>query len=107
MGLIRKTLYLGTGGAVAPHSKKQRVSLQQLAALQGASPEQVRRTGGRYDFDSAVTGTPRVQTGQSAQDRTGTAMWGYGGGRLLRFHQAKMQALGAGLWDAARYQSPH
>jgi hypothetical protein len=60
MGLIRKSAYLATGGAVAPHSRKQRTALKQLAALQGASPDQVRQTGGRNDYDSFLTGTPRV-----------------------------------------------
>ncbi len=60
MGLFRKTAYIASGGIVAPHSRKQRTALKTLAAVQGASPEQVRKTGGRYDFDSAVTGTPRV-----------------------------------------------
>jgi hypothetical protein len=47
MGLIRKSLYLGTGGVVAPNSKKQRQQKQVLAALQGATPEEVKRAGGR------------------------------------------------------------
>jgi hypothetical protein len=33
MGLIRKSLYLGTGGLVAPNSKKQRQQKQVLAAM--------------------------------------------------------------------------
>lgn len=60
MGLFRKAAYVASGGVVAPHSRKQRTALKTLAAVQGASPEQVRKTGGRHDFDSAVTGTPRV-----------------------------------------------
>jgi hypothetical protein len=51
MGLIRKSLFLGTGGLVAPNSKKQRQQKQMLAAMQGATPSEVRRAGGRYDFD--------------------------------------------------------
>ena len=50
MGLIRKSLYLGTGGVVAPHSRKQRVAMKQLAALQGRGEAEVRRAGGRSDF---------------------------------------------------------
>jgi hypothetical protein len=49
MGLIRKSLFLGTGGIVAPNSKKQRTALQTLAAVQGKSEAEVRRTGGRYE----------------------------------------------------------
>jgi Short C-terminal domain len=49
MGLIRKSLYLTTGGVVAPNSKKQRLQMQQLAALQGATPEEIKRAGGRDD----------------------------------------------------------
>jgi hypothetical protein len=51
VGLIRKSLFLGTGGLVAPSSKKQRVQMQQLAALQGATPEEIRQRGGRNDTD--------------------------------------------------------
>lgn len=72
MGLIRKSLYLASGGVVAPHSKKQRTALKTLAAIQGASPEEVRRTGGRYDFDSVVTGTPRVEQGEGEDHRPPT-----------------------------------
>jgi hypothetical protein len=49
MGLIRKSLFLGTGGLIAPNSKKQRTAKQQLAALQGKSDAEVRRAGGRYE----------------------------------------------------------
>lgn len=51
MGLIRKSLYLASGGIVAPNSRKQRVAKQQLAALQGATPQEVRQRGGRGDYD--------------------------------------------------------
>lgn len=51
MGLIRKSLYLGTSGLVAPNSKKQRQQKQILAAIQGATPAEVKRAGGRYDFN--------------------------------------------------------
>lgn len=51
MGLIRKSLYLGTGGLVAPNSKKQRQQKQILAATQGATPSEIRGAGGRYDFN--------------------------------------------------------
>ena len=49
MGLIRKSLFLTTAGLVAPNSRKQRVQMQQLAALQGATDEEVRLRGGRGD----------------------------------------------------------
>jgi hypothetical protein len=48
MGLIRKSLHVATLGAVSPTSKKQRVASQTLAAIQGGTPAQVRRAGGRY-----------------------------------------------------------
>lgn len=49
MGLIRKSLYLASAGAVAPNSKKQRRAAQTLAAVQGATPAEIRRAGGRTD----------------------------------------------------------
>jgi Short C-terminal domain len=58
MGLIRKSLYLGTGGLISPNSKKQRLQMKQLAALQGATPEEIRRRGGRYDFDGLLGLSP-------------------------------------------------
>ena len=57
VGLIRKSLYLGTGGVVSPSSKKQRYAKQTLAAIQGGTPEQIRRAGGRYDFDGFLGGS--------------------------------------------------
>ena len=51
MGIIRKSLYLASGGLVAPNSRKQKLAMQQLAALQGATPEEVRRRGARSDYD--------------------------------------------------------
>jgi hypothetical protein len=51
MGLIRKSLYLGTGGLVASNSKKQRKQKQILAAMEGATPSEIKRAGGRYDFN--------------------------------------------------------
>lgn len=50
MGIIRKSPYLGTGGLVSPNSKKQRRQMQTLKAMQGATPEEIRQAGGRYDF---------------------------------------------------------
>jgi len=49
MGLIRRSLHIATGGMVAPNSKKQKLIRQQLAALQGKTPEEVKRTGGRLE----------------------------------------------------------
>jgi hypothetical protein len=49
MGIVRKSLFVGTGGLVAPNSKKQRNQRQILAALQGKSAAEVRRAGGRYE----------------------------------------------------------
>lgn len=67
MGLIRKSFHVATVGAVAPNSKKQRVAKQQLAALQGKTPAQVRRAGGRYEhsvgsvFSGSSTSSPAVR----------------------------------------------
>jgi hypothetical protein len=47
MGLIRKSLFVATGGIVAPRSKKQKTALQTFAALQGAAPAEVKRKGTR------------------------------------------------------------
>jgi hypothetical protein len=65
MGLIRKSLYLGTGGLVGPNSKKQRLQMQQLAALQGATPQEIKRRGGRYDFDGLVGLAPGSVRGKT------------------------------------------
>lgn len=68
MGLIRKSLFLGTGGLVSPNSKKQRLQMRQLAALQGASPGEIRRAGGRYDFNGFFGQPPAsVRRGQAVQ----------------------------------------
>jgi hypothetical protein len=57
MGLIRKSLFLASGGIVAPNSKKQRNQRQLLAAAQGKSDAEVRRAGGRYEHSlGAVLG---------------------------------------------------
>jgi hypothetical protein len=49
MGLIRKGLFVTTG-VVAPYSKKQKTQMQILAAMQGATPEEVRKVGSRSTF---------------------------------------------------------
>ncbi len=59
MGAIRKALFVATVGAVAPRSKKQKVALQTLSAIQGKSEATVRRTGTRRQ---AIYGTPRSGT---------------------------------------------
>lgn len=66
MGLIRKSLFLGTGGLVSPNSKKQRVQKQQLAALQGATPKEIRRAGGRNDIDGFL-GLPPASVRTASQ----------------------------------------
>jgi len=63
-GLIRKSLILGTGGLVAPNSKKQRLQMQQLAALQSATPEEIRQRGGRNDVADCWAGS-RVRPEQA------------------------------------------
>jgi hypothetical protein len=61
MGMIRKALFAGTLGAVAPSSKKQRIARQTLAAVQGKSEAEVARTGTRR---GALYGTaPRERHG--------------------------------------------
>jgi hypothetical protein len=45
------TTDLGIDHLVSPNSKKQRRQMQQLAAMQGATPAEIRRAGGRYDFN--------------------------------------------------------
>lgn len=55
MGLIRKAAYLGSGGIVAPRSRKGRQHAQVIAAMQGKSAEEIRRAGGRYDFEGFWT----------------------------------------------------
>jgi hypothetical protein len=48
MGFIRTLLSIGTGGAVADRSRKQRVQAQILAATQGKSEAEVGRAGARH-----------------------------------------------------------
>ena len=109
MGLLRKSLYLGTGGIVAPNSRKQKKAAQTLAAIQGASPAQVRQTGGRYDFDTVITGTPQVRMSAAARPADhrvpGDPPLLTKGGKQLRFSQTRMRAMGASTFDAARWQS--
>ena len=69
MGLIRKSLYLGTGGVVAPNSKKHRDQMKMLAALQGATPAEIKRAGGRYDFDGFMGQSPAVSGRQGRCER--------------------------------------
>jgi hypothetical protein len=69
MGLIRKSLYVASGGIVAPHSRKQRIAMQQLAALQGATPQEVRQRGGRGDVDGFWGFQPASVTLQEQADR--------------------------------------
>jgi len=68
MGLIRKSLYLGTGGLVSPNSKKQRQQKEILAATQGATAEEVSRAGGRYDFNG-FWGQPPASVAQRSAER--------------------------------------
>jgi hypothetical protein len=51
IGLIRKAAFLGTGGIVAPRSKKERDQIRLIGAMQGKSATEIRRAGGRYDFE--------------------------------------------------------
>ncbi len=69
MGLIRKSPFLGTGGVIAPNSKKQRAQKQLLAALQGKSEDEVRRAGGRYKHSLGAV------LGAAARKRDGGAAW--------------------------------
>lgn len=45
MGIIRKSLYLGTGGLVSPNAKKQRRQMQTLKAMQGQLRKRLGRQG--------------------------------------------------------------
>jgi hypothetical protein len=54
MGLIRRSLHIATGGAIAPNSKKQRLIRQHLAELRGKTPEEVRRARGRFEYAHPV-----------------------------------------------------
>lgn len=47
MGFIRKTLFLISGGTVAPNSTKQRRQEQILAALRGKNEDEIRWAGSR------------------------------------------------------------
>jgi hypothetical protein len=47
VGFIRKTLFLISGGTVAPNSTKQRRQEQILAALQGKNEDEIRWAGSR------------------------------------------------------------
>lgn len=51
MGLLRKIAYLGSGGIVGPRSKRERDQIRMIAAIQGKSAAEIRRAGGRYDFE--------------------------------------------------------
>ena len=51
MGLIRKLTYVASGGVVAPRSASERRDIRMIAAMQGKSADEIRRAGGRYDFD--------------------------------------------------------
>jgi hypothetical protein len=89
MGLIRKALHVGTVGAVAPNSKKQRVAKQTLAAAQGASPEQVKRAGGRYEHSLASAFRPSVTVPASDQSKSDTPQTaGVAGVRQIEGHDA-------------------
>jgi hypothetical protein len=67
MGLIRKALFIGTAGAVAPNSKKQRVAKQTLAAVQGKSTAEVEHAGTRRAA-LGITGAPRRRGGPTEAD---------------------------------------
>ena len=60
VGLIRKVLFVSTGGVVAPNSKKQRVAKQTLAAIQG-----------RDDEDAELIGTRRQALGLTGASSAG------------------------------------
>jgi hypothetical protein len=62
MGLMRKTLRIATGGAVAARSKKQRTQAQVLAALQGKSEQEITAAGGRgFDFENQQKATQQAR----------------------------------------------
>jgi hypothetical protein len=68
MGIVRKALHVTTVGVVAPNSRKQRVATQTLVAIQGGTPSQVRRAGGRYEHGpAAAVDNARVARERAAQ----------------------------------------
>jgi hypothetical protein len=62
MGLIRKSLFLGTGGIVAPNSQKQRLARQALVAARGGSEQEIRRAGSRSSPWQFTDVTPQAPT---------------------------------------------
>jgi hypothetical protein len=69
MGLLRKALHITTVGVIAPNSTKQRVAKQTLVAIQGGSPAQVRRAGGRYEHGPAAA----IENARVARERAAQA----------------------------------
>lgn len=74
MGIIRKSLYLETGGLVSPNSKKQRHQMQILQAMQGATPDEIRRAGGRYDFRGFIGATEPTSAERQRKAEEGSAV---------------------------------
>lgn len=86
MGLIRKSLFVATAGAVAPRSTKQRVALQTLAAIQGATPEQIERTGTRR---GGITGRAGAMPAPARQTRVGKVRFTADELAYMREHAAR------------------
>ena len=61
MGLMRKSLFLGTGGLVAPNSQKQRVARQALVAARGGSESEIRHAGSRQSPWQFMDMAPQAQ----------------------------------------------
>lgn len=97
MGMIRKTLFGATLGAVAPSSKKQRTAKQTLAAVQGEPAAVVARTGTRR---GALYGTaPRA----SRRSGVAYALAQNAEREARRNGQASME----GMSQSARFRAEH
>ena len=71
MGFLRKTLFLTTGGVVAPNSTKQRRQEQVLAALQGKNEDEIRWAGSRNAAFGGRWTLPGPVCQESAERREG------------------------------------
>lgn len=61
MGLIRKTLSVGTAGVVSGSSKKQRVAKRTQAAIEKQAAQDVALAVGSARFQAELVGTPQAR----------------------------------------------
>jgi hypothetical protein len=71
VGFIRKTLFLTTGGIVAPNSTKQRRQEQILAAVQGGNEGEIRWAGSRNAAFGARWTPPEPARQEDPEGREG------------------------------------